>query len=350
MIIRTALIGCGVMGKAHLPGYLAAGSRARLVTCCDNDESRARELASQAGSQVTVTTDWQSTIASDAVDAVDICVPHHLHAPMVLAAAKAGKHILLEKPMAMTLAEGRTMVDATDAAGKVFMVAQNQRYLPEHKRIKELLDHGAIGKVVAARIDGNQFLKNIYPQGHWLFSQTLSGGGVIRTTAIHKLDLMRYFVGEPRRVTAFYSTSGLNPGMDNEDIATFAVEFESGALGEAFFTFAAHQNPIPTASGELVILYGTKGMISNVNRWHLYSTEMEGFNHRLTALGLPDADYKGSFVNEIAHFLECIETGHEPLSSGRDNLHTIATIDALYRAAETGQAVAVEHARPESYS
>jgi predicted dehydrogenase len=250
--------------------------------------------------------------------------------------------------MAMNLAEGRTMVDAADAAGIVFMIAQNQRYLPEHRRIKALIDQGAIGKVLAARIDGNQFLKNSYPPGHWLFSQALSGGGVIRTTAIHKLDLMRYLLGEPRRVTALHRSSGLNPGMDNEDFAIFAVEFESGALLDAFFTFAAHQNPILTASGELLILYGTQGMISNVNGWHMYSAGTEGYNRTMTSLGLPDADYNASFVNEVSHFLECIEAGQEPLSSGRDNLRTIATIDALYRAAETGQTVTVERIGSES--
>ena len=238
MTIRVALIGCGLMGQAHLPGYLAAESRAQLVMCCDSDERRARELAAGLPGPVAVATDWQQVVASDAVDAVDICAPHVLHAPIVLAAAKAGKHILLEKPMAMNLAEGRTMVEAADTAHIVFMIAQNQRYLPEHQRIKSLLDQGAIGKVLAARIDGNQFLKNIYPPGHWLFSQALTGGGVIRTTAIHKLDLLRYFLGEPRRVTALHRRSGLNPGMDNEDIAVFAVEFENGAFADAFFTFA----------------------------------------------------------------------------------------------------------------
>jgi predicted dehydrogenase len=343
MTIRVGLIGCDLMSRAHLPGYQAARERAEIVMCCDNNEQLAQAHAQTIGGNIEVETDWEQAIVSDKLDAVDICSPHYLHAPMVLAAAKAGKHILLEKPMALNLEEARQMVDATSTAGKVYMVAQNQRYLPEHQSIKDWLNQRVIGRVIAARIDGNQFLSKGYPKGHWLFSKAMTGGGVIRTTAIHKIDLLRYFLGEVKRVTAFYSTSGLNPEMDSEDVATMAMEFENGALGEAFFTFAAHQNPIPTASHELVILYGTNGMISNINGWQMYSTELKAYSGGMTPMGLPNADYAQSFAREVNHFLDCIETGREPLTSGRDNLNTIAIIDAIYQSAETGQTTTVQH-------
>lgn len=343
MTIRIGLIGCGLMARAHLPGYQAAGERAEIVMCCDSNPQLAQELASKINRTPQVVTDWQQVLASHNVDAVDICAPHFLHAPIVLAAAQAGKHILLEKPMAMSLDEARQMVDAANTAGITFMVAQNQRYLPEHAQIQTWLGQGAIGKVIAARIDGNQFLSRIYPKGHWLFSKTLAGGGVVRTTAIHKIDLLRYFLGEVRRVTALTSTSGLNPGMDSEDIAAIALEFENGAIGEAFFTFAAYQNPIPTASHELVILYGTKGMINNIQGWHMYSTEVDTYSQGMTSLDLPNADYPTSFILEVAHFLHCVETGEEPLTSGKDNIKTIAVIDAIYRAVETSQTINVQY-------
>lgn len=342
MTIRVGLIGCGLMARAHLPGYQALPEQAEIVACCDNNRQLAVETVAKLANGAVVADDWQAVMDNPAVDAVDICAPHFLHAPMVLAAAKAGKHVLLEKPMAMNLTEARQMVAAMEAAGKVFMVAQNQRYLPEHAPIKAWLDKGAIGKVIAARIDGNQFLNKAYPKGHWLFSKALAGGGVIRTTAIHKIDLLRFFVGDVRRVTALYATSGLNPGMDSEDIAAIALEFKNGAIGEAFFTFAAYQNPIPTASHELVILYGTKGMINNINGWHMHSTEIEAFRAGLAPMGLPNADYGQSFVHEVRHFLECIEQGREPATSGHDNIRTIAIIDAIYQAVETGQTTVVE--------
>lgn len=342
MAIRVALIGCGVMGRAHAPGYVRAGERAAVTVCCDSDPARAQERASELGGTARVMTDWEAAISSPDVDAVDICAPHALHQSMVLAAAHAGKHILLEKPMARSAAEAHTMYEAASSTGKIFMIAQNQRYLPEHGRIRALLEDGAIGRILAARIDGNQFLSRIYPPGHWLFSQASTGGGVIRTTAIHKLDLLRYLIGEPRRVHAFHRISGINPEMDNEDIASFSIEFENGAVGNGFFTFAAYGNPISTASGELVILYGSEGLITNAGGWQMLSANREGFSAGLTPLGLPNADYTASFVREIAHFLDCIETGSEPLSSARDNLRTIAAIDALYQSAKTGCSVTID--------
>ncbi len=339
-MIRVGLIGCGLMGQHHATGYQAASDLAEIVIYCDDREEVAQKLA---GDHARVTTHWQDVIASDDVDAVSICTPHDLHLPQVLAAARAGKHILLEKPMALNLAQAQEMVAATDAAGITYMIAQNQRYLPEHTRVKELLDSGVIGKVFAARIDGNQWLSKIYPPGHWLFHKARSGGGVTRTTAIHKLDLMRYFLGEIRRVAAFQSISGLNPEMDCDDVLTASLEFESGALGEAFFTFAAHKAPIPTATGELTILYGDQGLIQNVMGWHLYSTAVPEYSDGLTSLNLPSADYALTFRNEVRHFLECVGNGEEPLSSGRDNLNTMAVVEAIYESVATGKAVHVQH-------
>jgi predicted dehydrogenase len=342
MPLHVGILGCGLMGQRHAAGYHNLSERATITYCCDDREDAARVLAQRSGDNARVTTCWQEVIDDPAVEAVSICMPHHLHAPVVLAALGAGKHILLEKPMAMNLAEARAMVEAADRAGRVLMVAQNQRYLPEHTHIKTLLDEGTIGGVFAARIDGNQLLSRIYPPGHWLFSKATAGGGVIRTTAIHKFDLLRYFIGEIRRVAAFQKISGLNPGMDCEDVAVISMEFENGAVGEAFFTFAAQRAPIPTASGELTVLYGDAGMIHNVGGWHIYSSRVEKYSGGMTHLGLPNADYAATFLNEVRHFVDCIESGTEPLSSGRDNLNTMAVIEAIYQSIDTGQAVTVE--------
>ncbi|MBZ0296154.1 MAG: Gfo/Idh/MocA family oxidoreductase [Anaerolineae bacterium] len=335
MTLRVGIIGCGLMGQQHARGYLAASELAHVVTCCDDRLEAAQQAAALFNNGVQVTTDWEEVIANPDIDAVSICTPHYLHRPQVIAATQAGKHVLLEKPMALNLAEARSMVAAAEAAGITYMIAQNQRYLPEHWRIKELLNEGSIGRVFAARIDGNQMLSAIYPPGHWLFRKVKSGGGVIRTTAIHKLDLMRYLLGEIKRVNAVHRISGLNPEMDCEDVAAMTLEFENGAIGDAFFTFASPRAPIPTASHELTVLYGEQGMIHNVGGWFMTH------GREVTNLGLPDADFNATFLNEVRHFLECVRDGREPLSSGRNNLGTMAVIEAMYQSAEQGCAVEV---------
>jgi predicted dehydrogenase len=230
------------------------------------------------------------------------------------------------------------MVAAHDRAGTVLMVAQHQRYAAEHRRIKELLDAGALGRIFAARVDCNQYLYAAAPGGHWLNSKDQAGGGVVISVVVHKIDLLRHWLGEVRRAASFQLISGINPGMDCEDASTAIVEFESGAIAEVFSSYASHRAPI-AGTGELCILYGEKGVASNAGGWHLYSTVLTEYSGGMTRLDLrPD----NAFANEIRHWIDCIGNGGEPLSSGRDNLGTMAVVDAIYRSAETGQIVDVQ--------
>jgi predicted dehydrogenase len=249
----------------------------------------------------------------------------------------------VEKPFATNLAEAMAMVNAADQAGTVLMVGQHQRYVSDHRHIKALLDKGVIGRVLAVRVDSNQLLSDQYPSGHWLFSKALAGGGIVISVAVHKIDLLRYLLGEIRRVASFQSISGLNTGMEGEDIAAISLEFENGTVGEGFFSFAARHRPIPvtTRPFELFILYGEEGMIHNIQGWHVYSAKVNEYSNGPTRLDIPSQDYADWFDCEIRHFLECIETGSEPISSGRDNLGTMAVIEAIYQSAKIGQVVGV---------
>lgn len=340
MTIGIGLIGCGKIAQGHADGYKTAADLAQVVVCCDEwSEAQARDLAGQFGAAVT--TRWQEVIERSDVDAIDICMPHYLHEPIALAAAAAGKHILVEKPMALNAKQARAMIAASERAGKVLMVSQNQRFMADHMAIKALLDQGAIGDIVAVRFDCNQFLKRMYPEGSWMFSKDKTGGGMVICTAVHKIDLLRHLLGEVRRVSSFQARTGLNYNMDNEDVAAILLEFENGIIGEGFYLFAAHKVPIPTTTGELTIIYGQKGVIHNVMGWHIYSTEIPQYSGGLTRLELPQLPYRDSVQASVRHFLESIVNGTEPITSGQDNLKTMAVIDAVYRAAETGTVVEV---------
>jgi predicted dehydrogenase len=344
MRIRVGILGCGKIARLHAQGYKAAADVAQVVVCCDEyNIDLARATAQEFGADAT--NRWQEVIERADVDAISICMPPYQHAEIALAAAAAGKHVLVEKPMAMNLAECKTMVAAAKNAGIVLMVGQNQRFQPEHVKIKALLDRNAIGRIVALRFDCNQFVKTMYPPNSWIFDKAKSGGGMVAQTAVHKIDLMRHFFGEVREVAAFNGYTGLNlnykPG-GNEDIAALLMTFESGIIGEAFYLFAAHKTPIPTTTGELTIFYGEKGIIHNVLGWHIYSTEVPEYSGGLTKLEIHTYPYVDSVVAEVRHFLECIQNGTEPITSGRDNLGTMAVIDAIYQAAETKTVVQVE--------
>jgi len=344
MQIRIGILGCGKIARLHAEGYKLAGDLAKVVVCCDEYSIElAEKMASEFGADTT--SRWQDVIERADVDAISICMPPYQHAEIALAAAAAGKHVLVEKPMAMNLAECKTMVEAAAKAGTVLMVGQNQRFQPEHVQIKELLDREAIGRIVALRFDCNQFVKYMYPPDSWIFDKAKSGGGMIAQTAIHKIDLMRHFFGEIKEVSAMTGFTGLNlnykPG-GNEDIAALLMNFNNGIIGEAFYLFAAHKTPIPTTTGELTIFYGEKGIIHNVLGWHIYSTDVPEYSGGLTKLDIRTYPYIDSVAAEILHFLESIRNGKEPITSGRDNLGTMAVIDAMYQAAETKTVVQVE--------
>jgi predicted dehydrogenase len=344
MTLRIGILGCGKIARLHAQGYKAATDLAQVVVCQDEYNLEwAQTFASEFNADAT--SSWQEVIERRDVDAISLCLPPHQHAPIALAAAAAGKHVLVEKPMALNLAECKQIVAAAQAAGTVLMVGQNQRFQPEHVKIKELLDRQAIGRIVALRFDCNQFVKHMYPPDSWIFHKAMSGGGMIAQTAVHKIDLMRHFFGEIDEVSCFTGYSGLNPNYQpggNEDIVAFLMNFASGIVGEAFYLFAAHKVPIPTSTGELTIFYGEEGIIHNVMGWHIYSTKIPEYSGGVTRLDIHQYPYVDSVAAEVRHFLECIGNGAAPLTSGRDNLGTMAVVEALYQAAETKTVVQVE--------
>ncbi len=343
-MIRIGILGCGKIARLHAEGYKAAPDLAKVVVCCDEYNLEwAKAFAKEFDADATDS--WRSVIEREDVDAISLCLPPYQHAEITLAAAAAGKHVLVEKPMGMDLAESKAMVAAAKAANIVLMVGQNQRFQPEHVQIKELLDRQAIGRVVALRFDCNQFVKHMYPPDSWIFDKAKSGGGMIAQTAVHKIDLMRHFFGEIDEVAGFTGYSGLNPNYKpggNEDIVAFSMNFANGIIGEAFYLFAAYKVPIPTATGELTIFYGDEGIIHNVMGWHIYSTRIPEYSGGITKLDIRNHPYTDSVSAEIRHFLTCINDGSEPITSGRDNLGTMAVVEALYQAAATKTVVKVE--------
>lgn len=341
-MLRVGILGCGRIARHHAAGYAAAAELAQVVVCSDDWKlAAAQAMADPLGAEAVGS--WQEVIARPDVDVVSVCMPHDDHLPIVLAAARAGKHILVEKPMALNLDQARQMVAAADQAGVTLMVGQNQRFMSDHQRIKALLDQQAIGKLVAVRFDCNQFVSKMYPEGGWMFAKARTGGGMVISTAVHKLDLLRHFFGEVKRVSSFQATTSLNyhEANPNEDVAAILLEFENGMIGEGFYLFAAHKNPIPSATHELTVIYGEEGIIHNVLGWSIYSTRIPEYSGGVTQLPLGVEPYVVSVTAEVRHFLECIRDGVEPLTSGRDNLGTMATIDAIYRAAAENRVVEV---------
>ena len=356
--LKVGLIGTGDISRAHLTAYAQFPEKVQLTAVCDIREDAVREFAREAKVDA-IYLDYEKILKEADVDAVDICTIHDQHAPQVIAAAEAGKHILLEKPMGITMKECREMIAATDKAGVTFMIAQMRRYAPHHQAVRRVIQEGELGTIRAARCESMVNILQMVPPPHWCYDGKRAGGGVIIGATIHQLDLLRYFVGDVSRVTAIRRT--VNPEFHNgaEDYVAATLEFENGAIGEVFADFATPRAPwvrhfmiigddgtvfsfTPPVGKELTLERPREAMVSISSRKRSPAEEgqadwMSGFVPlEPDPEGLPSED---PFANEILHFEECCREGKEPISSGRDNLGTMKVVLGIYESIRTGKAV-----------
>ena len=203
--LKVGLVGTGRIANRHMAPYLQHPDRVRLTAVCDVVEPAARDYAKRA-SVDDVYLDLDDMLRRADIDAVDICTRHDLHAPQAIAAAQAGKHVLVEKAMANSVQECRDMIEASDRAGATLMVAQHLRYSRHAAAAKRFIDGGALGEIEAVRHQSTSGGNMPDDTGHWMRDAKYAGGGMLMVTVVHHLDLLRYFVGNVKRVTAICRT------------------------------------------------------------------------------------------------------------------------------------------------
>ncbi|MCC7492430.1 MAG: Gfo/Idh/MocA family oxidoreductase [Fimbriimonadaceae bacterium] len=326
--LRLALVGCGGISKAHLAGFRALGELGQVTVCCDLDPAAAAARAAELpGARAAV--DYAAVLADPSVDAVDLCLPHDLHAPYCVAAAEAGKHVFVEKPMARTLDEATAMIEACRAAGVVLMIGHCQRFSAERQTARRLVAEGAIGEVYLMRSDHNQWVA--FPDGHWGNDPQKLGGGAVAGSGVHHLDTLRWFLGDVASVTARFAHNGLTP-RTAEDAGVIVFEHASGAVGEATIVWTAQRFPWY----EGFWIYGRGGVIHNIGGLHLFTgSPREGSFRRVEC----DHDDAGGFREELRHFLHCIRDGRRPRMDGEEGRAALELVLAAQHSVDTGQTV-----------
>lgn len=321
--IRIGLIGCGGISNAHARGYKNLPDLFQVTATCDLSESLARERAEGLGAK-SVYTDYRKMLEEAEIDAVDICLPHDLHAEVANASMEANKHVIVEKPISTTLEEADSMVSTAERSGVVLMVALNERYDPAHQKIKEMIEDGKIGDLLCIRIDHNQDVK--MPEGHWIRSRARLGGGVLIGSGIHRVDLLRWFGGEIEKVANF---SVYQPErMEGEVAVVMSALFKSGCIGEVTAIWAVRRAPWY----EGIWVYGTEGSLYRING--LFWDSPDGYKQL-------EVEQRDSFTEELRHFGQCILTGSEPLTSGKEARKSLEVVIAAYRSADSGQIVSL---------
>lgn len=230
--LRAAVIGCGQIAKhLHVPDY-ARCPQAEIVALCDIVSKKAQALASRWAPKAKVYTDYRRMLREIKPDAVTVCLPNYLHAPVTIAALKAGAHVNVEKPMACSLAEARKMIDTARKCKRLLNVNQSQRMFPTHVKAKEVIDSGILGKILhVTAMFGHSGPENWSPTGKWFFRRKEARFGAMADLGVHKADLVRYLTGkEVAEVSAFFERLE-KKNTDIEDNFASCLKFTDGTVG-----------------------------------------------------------------------------------------------------------------------
>jgi predicted dehydrogenase len=335
-----AILGAGMVARYHATA-IERTPGARLVAVSRSDPARAEETAAQFG--VPCQTDYAALLARSDVDAVCICTPSGLHAEQTIAAARAGKHVLVEKPIALTLADADAMIAACEQAGVRLGVALQRRTEPEFQRVQAAIAAGELGRLVLGNINMPYLrLQSYYDSADWRGTWALDGGGALMNQGIHLVDLLLWLLGDVAEVRANAAT--LTHAIEVEDCVTATLRFANGALGSITATTAA-------APGfpHRVEVYGDRGGVQiegeQVVRWEGENREPrteEPANRAPVAAG---AGASPTGIGAVGHtrlledFVAAIGTGRDPLAPGCEGRRSLALVLAIYEAARTGQTV-----------
>lgn len=345
MSIKVGIIGCGKIAQVrHIPEY-TANPHAEVYGFYDINQVRAEELAKKYGGKAYAS--YEALLADPEIEAVSVCAANHAHAEITIAALKAGKHVLCEKPMAVTLAECEAMVAAAEEAGKYLMIGQNQRLAKAHSKAKELIEQGAIGKVLTFRTifgHGGPETWSIDPGSNvWFFDKTKAAMGAMADLGIHKTDMIQYVLGSKIVKTQAVLTTldkkdatGSLIGVDDNAICIY--QMENGVIGTmtASWTYYA-------AEDNTTVIYGTKGELRLYDdpKYSVQQINADGtrIDYQIDQIQTNDNQTASGIIDL---FVDCLVEKKAPEISGANVLHAMKAVFASIESSAKGCAIEVK--------
>ena len=305
--LNVAIIGCGDISGRHLSAFQLESQRAQIVVCCDASEERARAAVEACGNpQARVIADYTVLLQDTEVDAVDLCLPHHLHAPVAIAFARAGKHVLCEKPLAITVQQCDAMIEAAALSGVTLMHLEPQRMSVTVAEAARMIAAGKIGRIVG--IQGTfAYWQRAELNRDWRAVPSQSGGGHLMDGGIHLIDVLRHLGGDVVSVQAMTAQYRPELGPESEDLAVLNLRFAAGHCGQLF---ACHATRGRGASPSVTV-FGSDGCLS---------LDAFGEGHGLVyfpASGAHesirrDHTWNDTYERAITHFIDVVKEGAEP--------------------------------------
>ena len=329
--LRMGLVGVGAAAQvSHIP-VLKRMEDVELVALCDRDGEKAARVAAKF--QVARSTNrLDDLLADDEIDAIDICTPNFLHAPMATAALEAGKHVLCERPLARSAEEARAMVKAARKADRILMCSVAHRFRPDAQLLRRFVDKGDLGQIFLAKA-GWLRLRTQWDSDEWRAQKRESGGGVVLDLGFHMLDLALWVLGSPAVESVTASVHRLKKG-EVEDSATAFFRLEGGATLSLELTWGL----LMEKDFNYLNLFGSGGAaLLNPFRVH---KGMHGTLVNVTpALDTARNQYKQSIEAQIDHFADALRKGNKPMGEAEEILPVMELMDAIYRSADQGKEV-----------
>lgn len=345
--LSIGIIGAGAIGNIHI-GTFADIEGAKVTAVADAYLPMAKQRAEEHGI-ATVHSDPQALLEDDGIDAVVIGVPNQFHAPLAIEALKRGKHVLLEKPMAIDSNAARKIVEQANQSGKILMMSHQMRWKGLSRAAKARIDNGDVGRIYNAKA-GWFRKKGIPGWGSWFTRKDQAGGGPLIDIGVHKLDLSLYLMGNPRPISVYGSTyaefgphkEGIGgwgtPNWDGyydvEDLASALIKLDNGATLSLEVSWAAHSAGLPEEP--FVHLMGTKGGISMTGDRGLYVTHAD--NEVVESEIMPLAGDEDRILM-ARHFVECVREGKQPITSALSGYTNNRILDAIYESSRTGNEI-----------
>ncbi len=350
--IKVGIIGTGNIAQQHANSYHLL-ENVEIAACCDLNLERAKAFAEKNHIAAVYGSFEEMLEKEKELIAVSVTTWNNAHMPASIAALNAGKHVLVEKPMAMNAEEGRKMKEAAEKNGKLLMVGFVRRFDVKTDIAKEYIASGEVGDIYYAKTKCIRRCGN--PLG-WFADKSLSGGGPLIDLGVHMIDLARYLMGKPRAVSAYGVTAKKIGPMENikhhhrylaysagtgacdvEDFATAIVRFENGAALHVEVSFSGH-----ISKDELSLeILGDKGGMTINPELGFYTVKHDHLVDETPRFTVPQDPFSNIFALEINHFIDCIQNGTPCRNTADDGIALMEILDAVYKSAELGREVVI---------
>ncbi|GMW02923.1 MAG: oxidoreductase [Candidatus Hydrogenedentota bacterium] len=335
---RAGIVGCGAISeRLHIPDY-AVCPDAELVAFCDVDKSKAEALAARFAPNARVYTDYNTMFADSTLDGVTVTLPNVFHAPVAIAALKAGLHVMVEKPMATSAAEAQAMVAAAKKAKRLLMVNQSQRRFAPHRKAREVVESGILGKILhVTAMFGHEGPENWSPTGKWFFQKDKARFGAMADLGVHKADLIRYITGKEVAQISAFTACLEKKGASVEDNFVSCLTFTDGTVGTLCASWT-----VKGIGANYMILHCANGTL------HVSVQEAKPLVARLVNpeceivfdMPAPLNDYPDTWGLDVSgNFARAAMGMEKPFCTGAEGAKSLDIILAAEKSAQTGKAV-----------